>query len=120
MGTDVEVDEVGDAATNEAIENVTDGAAENQRDAAFAESCASTAGDEKPDEQGDYEEREDDQERSAPRIRRVGQNSEGDTGIARMHQVEHARNEDANRAGLRAMFDKIFAELIGRERADRK
>ncbi len=64
---DVEVDKIGDAVAQRAIEDVTRGSAENQCEASLAEPPASASCGEKPEQQRDHSRRKNDKDSREPR-----------------------------------------------------
>src|ERR1700687_305798 len=63
---DVEIDEVGDAAAQESVEDISCGTAENHAEAALAEPAAGTVCGQQPNEQRDHRSRKSDQHRCEP------------------------------------------------------
>src|ERR1700683_4124940 len=112
---DVKIDEVGDAAAQDAVENVAGCAAENHGHAAFTKPTASAARDQQPDDESDDRDRKNDQKRGAPGRSGVREQAKGYAGIGAVNKIQEAGDQDAAGTGGRPFFYGVLAHLVGRE-----
>src|SRR6202050_2287997 len=112
---DVKIDEVGDAAAQDTVENVAGRAAQDHGHAALTQRAAGAAGGQQPDDESDDRDRKNDQKRSAPGRRGVREQAEGYAGIGAVYEIQEARDQDAAGAGGGPLFYGVLAHLVGCE-----
>jgi hypothetical protein len=86
-------EEVDDGAMDDAIGYVSGCTAKQKREAGSSEGSAAVAGDEQPSERADHRSRADDQQDAHRGGWRIGEDAEGDTGIAAVHQIDEIVNQ---------------------------
>ena len=112
VGAKPDLQEVGDRAVDDAVGDVAGGAAEQQREAGSSEGAAAVTSDEQPSERADHRSRPDDQQDAHGGGWRIGEDTEGDTGIAAVHQVDEIVNQLAVPTLDGLQFEPSFAGAV--------
>ncbi len=115
VATNVEVDEIGNAMADDAVQNIPCSAAEDQRHTPLAEPAPGAIRDQQPRDQSDHRHRKQDQQRRAPGHLGVSQQSESHARITGMNEIQDAGNQDAARSRLSEILDGVLARLIQNE-----
>ena len=119
-GAEPNFEEIGDGAVEDTIGNVASGAAKKKREADGGEAAATMAGDEKPGENGDDDERAGDENDARPGRSGIGEKTESDAGIAGVNEINEVVNDFVAPAfgGLR--FEPGFGGAVEKDDGEGK
>jgi len=101
----VDLDEIGDCAVENAVGEITSGAAEEKSEAGGVCSADAAAGDEKPGDDRDDDERADDEDCAQSRRGQTGEKTEGNAGVARVNEIKIIANDGGGEVVNGAGFD---------------
>src|SRR5712664_635617 len=87
VAAEPDFEEIRDGAMDDTIGYVAGGAAEQKREARSGQGAAAMTCDKEPSERADHYGRADDQHNAHGGGRRIGEDAEGDTRIATVHQI---------------------------------
>ena len=108
----VDLDEIGDRTVENAIGEVTGGAAEKKSKAGGVYSADAAASDEQPDDDRDDDEGTGDKDCPQSGRGQTGEKTEGDAGIARVNEIEKVINDCGGETISGARFDPGFSGAV--------
>ena len=112
VAAEPDFEEVGDRFVDDAVGYVASGAADQKREAGSGEGPAAVAGNKQPGERTDDCGGSDDQHNAHGHRGRIGEDTEGDAGIAAVHQVDEVVDQLAVPAFDSVRFEPGFAGAV--------
>src|ERR1700722_10713971 len=112
VAAEADFEEVGDGAVEDAVGDVAGRATEEQREAGGGHGAAGVTGGEEPGERGDDNDRAADEEDASPRRSGIGENAEGDAGIAAVDEIDQVVDELAVPALVGLRFEPGFGGAV--------